>query len=99
MKRWPYVVVTALVSGAVTYCAIPHLDDGSSTTITHRGNDVGPALPSLTLDTVVDPMAAQVMLLAAGVALLVQIYSTAYMGDDKRYRSYASLIVLFLIAM
>jgi NADH-quinone oxidoreductase subunit L len=39
------------------------------------------------------------MLLAAGVALLVQIYSTAYMGDDKRYRSYASLIVLFLIAM
>ena len=99
MKRWPYVVVTALVSGAVAVWAIPHLDDDPSTSVTYRGNDVGPALPSLTLDTVVDPMAAQVMLLAAGVALLVQIYSTAYMGDDKRYRSYASLIVLFLIAM
>ena len=99
MKRWPFVVVTALVSGAVAVWAIPHLDDDASRSVTHRGNDVGPALPSLTLDTVVDPMAAQVMLLAAGVALLVQIYSTAYMGDDKRYRSYASLIVLFLIAM
>jgi NADH-quinone oxidoreductase subunit L len=65
----------------------------------YRGNDVGPALPSLSLDTVVDPMAAKVMLLAAAVALLVQIYSTAYMGDDRRYRSYAWLIVLFEIAM
>ena len=71
MRRWPYVVVTALVSGAVAYWAIPQLDDSPSTSVTHRGNDVGPALPSLTLDTVVDPMSAQVMLLAAGVALLV----------------------------
>jgi NADH-quinone oxidoreductase subunit L len=99
MKRWPYVVLTALVSAAVAVWAIPHLNDDPSTSVAYRGNDVGPALPKLSLDTVVDPMAAQVMLLAAGVALLVQIYSTAYMGDDKRYRSYASLIVLFLIAM
>ncbi|MGH4008946.1 MAG: NADH-quinone oxidoreductase subunit 5 family protein [Pseudonocardiaceae bacterium] len=99
MKRWPYVVLTALVSIAVAVWAIPHLGDDSSPKVTYNGNDVGPALPSLSLDTVVDPMAAQVMLLAAGVALLVQIYSTAYMGDDKRYRSYALLIVLFLIAM
>ena len=99
MTRGPYVVLTALVSAAVSVWAIPHLNDDPSTSVTYRGNDVGPALPSLSFDTVVDPMAAQVMLLAAGVALLVQIYSTAYMGDDKRYRSYASLIVLFLIAM
>ncbi len=99
MRRWPYVVITALASAAVSVWAIPHLGDDPSTSVTYRGNDVGPALPSLSFDTVVDPMAAQVMLLAAGVALLVQIYSTAYMGDDKRYRSYASLIVLFLIAM
>ncbi len=99
MKRGPYVVVTALVSAAVAVWAVPHLNDDPATKVTYRGNDVGPALPRLSLDTVVDPTAAQVMLLAAGVALLVQIYSTAYMGDDKRYRSYASLIVLFLIAM
>ena len=99
MRRWPYVVVTALASAAVAAWAIPHLGDESTTAPTYDGNDVGPGLPSLSLDTVVDPMAAQVMLLAAGVALLVQIYSTAYMADDKRYRSYASLIVLFLVAM
>ena len=99
MRRWPYVVVTAAISAAVAVWAVPHLDDDPSTKVTYKGNDVGPGLPSLSLDTVVDPMAAQVMLLAAGVALLVQIYSTAYMGDDKRYRSYASLIVLFLVAM
>ena len=99
MRRWPYVVATALVSAAVAVWAIPHLGDDPSSPVTYRGNDVGPALPSLSLDTVVDPMAAKVMLLAAGIALLVQIYSTAYMGDDKRYRSYASLIVLFLVAM
>ena len=99
MRRWPYVVLTALLSGAVSAWAIPNLGDEPSKSITYRGNDVGPALPRLSLDTVVDPMAAKVMLLAAGVALLVQIYSTAYMGDDKRYRSYASLIVVFLVAM
>ena len=84
MKRGPYVVVTALVSAAVAVWAIPHLNDDPGTDVTYRGNDVGPGLPRLSLDTVVDPMSAQVMLLAAGVALLVQIYSTAYMGDDKR---------------
>src|SRR5665811_2477108 len=30
---------------------------------------------------------------------LVQIYSTAYLRDDPRYRSYALLIILFLLAM
>lgn len=99
MTRWPYVVLTALVSAAVAAWAIPNLDHGPATTVTYHGNDVGPGLPTLSFDTVVDPMAAKVMLLAAGVALLVQIYSTAYMGNDKRYRSYALLIVLFLISM
>jgi NADH-quinone oxidoreductase subunit L len=99
MKRGPYVVLTALVSAAVAVWAIPNLDHGPSRSVTYHGNDVGPGLPTLSIDTVVDPMAAKVMLLAAGVALLVQIYSTAYMGNDRRYRSYALLIVLFLISM
>jgi NADH-quinone oxidoreductase subunit L len=99
MRRGPYVVLTALVAAAVAVWAIPNLDHGPATSIVYHGNDVGPGLPTLSVDTVVDPMAAKVMLLAAGVALLVQIYSTAYMGNDKRYRSYALLIVLFLISM
>ncbi|MGI9085623.1 MAG: NADH-quinone oxidoreductase subunit 5 family protein [Aeromicrobium sp.] len=99
MKRWPYVVVTALVSIAVAVWAIPHLGDDGSFFTYYGGNDVGPDLPSLSFATNLDSMSAQVMLLAAGVALLVQIYSTAYMGDDRRYRSYALLIMLFLVAM
>ena len=98
-RRWPYVVLTALVSGAVAWWAIPRLDAPVRITGTYRGNDIGPVLPSLSLDTLVSPASAQVLLLAAGVAFLVQLYSTKYMGDDQRYRSYALLIVLFLVAM
>ena len=98
-RRWPYVVLTALVSGAVAWWAIPYLGTHTRLVGTYEGNDIGPVLPTLTLDTLVSSASAQVMLLAAAVAFLVQLYSTKYMGDDKRYRSYALLIVLFLVAM
>jgi len=99
-RRWPYVALTGLVSGEVAWWAIPYLS-GSGVVIygPPQGNDIGPALPSLTLDTLVTSVSAQVMLLAAAVAFLVQLYSTKYMSDDRRYRSYALLIVLFLVAM
>jgi len=99
-RRWPYVVLTGLVSGAVAWGAIPRL--GQHTFVTGGewlGNDIGPVLPSLSLGTLITSASAQVMLLAAAVAFFVQLYSTAYMGDDRRYRSYALLIILFLIAM
>ena len=98
-RRWPYVVLTALVSGAVAWWTIPYLGSHRIAIQGYSGNDIGPVLPSLSLDTLVTSSAAQVMLLAAAVAFLVQLYSTRYMGDDRRYRSYALLIVLFLIAM
>jgi len=98
-RRWPYVVLTALVSGAVAWWAIPHLGAHTRLVGTYEGNDIGPVLPTLSLDTLVSSASAQVMLLAAAVAFLVQLYSTKYMGDDRRYRSYALLIVLFLVAM
>ena len=98
-RRWPYVALTALVSGAVAWRVIPNLDDRAFGWQGYGGNDIGPVLPSLSLDTLITPASAQVMLLAAAVAFLVQLYSTKYMSDDKRYRSYALLIVLFLVAM
>ncbi len=98
-RRWPYVVLTALVSGAVAWRAIPYLGTRPRLAGTYEGNDIGPVLPTLSLDTLVSSASAQVMLLAAAVAFLVQLYSTKYMGDDRRYRSYALLIVLFLVAM
>lgn len=99
-RRWPYVVLTGLVSGAVAWWAIPNVRRHEVSVQWYAtGNDIGPTLPTLSLETFVDAWAAQVMLLAAVVAFLVQLYSTKYMGDDRRYRSYALLIILFEIAM
>lgn len=98
-RRWPYVVLTGLVSGTVAWGAVPHLGQHTYVTGGWQGNDIGPVLPSLSLDTLITSASAQVALLAAGVAFLVQLYSTKYMADDRRYRSYALLIILFLVAM
>jgi NADH-quinone oxidoreductase subunit L len=46
-----------------------------------------------------DGLAAVVALMVGVVALVVQVYSTAYMADDNRYSSYAALVSLFTAAM
>jgi len=46
-----------------------------------------------------DGLAAVVALMVGVVALVVQVYSTAYMADDSRYPSYAALVSLFTAAM
>ena len=110
-KHWPYVAVTAVIAAVVAVWAIPHLNDGgpdgryaplrslaadaSGTHVWVRGDD----LLGVSLATHIDGLAAQVLLLAVGVGLLVQIYSTAYLGHHPRYRSYALVIVLFLLGM
>ena len=87
-RHWPYVAITAVLSVAVAVWAIPQLgDDHGTTHLWVRGND----LLGVSLATHVDSLAAQVLLLAVGVGLLVQIYSTAYLGHHPRYRSYADL--------
>ncbi|WP_433474767.1 NADH-quinone oxidoreductase subunit L [Spirillospora sp. CA-142024] len=47
----------------------------------------------------VDGLAAVVGLMVCCVALAVQVYSVAYMKDDRRYSSYAAFISLFTSAM
>jgi NADH-quinone oxidoreductase subunit L len=95
-KHWPYVAVTGLLAAAVAVWAIPQLgDDHGTTHVWVRGDD----LLGVSLVTHVDGLAAQVLLLAVGVGLLVQIYSTAYLGHHPRYRSYALVIILFLLGM
>lgn len=99
-RRWPYVVLTALVSAAVVAWAVPNVTTEGQLLTSVPGHDLGPALPSLSLGIWMFGSTAQVMMLAAGVAVLVQLYSTAYISpDDKRFRSYALLIVVFLLAM
>ncbi len=95
MNRWLYVVLTAALAVAVAVWAIPHLDGDPTTKVWVEGND----LLGVSLATHIDSLAAQVLLLAVGVGLLVQIYSTAYLGHHPRYRSYALVIILFLLGM
>jgi NADH-quinone oxidoreductase subunit L len=55
--------------------------------------------PDLSFALRADSMSAALLLLAASIALLVQIYSVAYLADDPRYRVYASIVSLFSASM
>ena len=90
------VLVTALVWVVSMSVAIPYLDDDTGSTNLWAGGD---GLVGVALATHVDGLAASLLILAASVAFLVQIYSTAYLDGDPRYRSYAALVLLFALAM
>ncbi len=51
------------------------------------------------LDLRLDGLAALVSVAVTVVALMVQVYSTAYLRGDPRYSSYAALVSLFTAAM
>jgi NADH-quinone oxidoreductase subunit L len=44
-------------------------------------------------------LVASVLVLAAGIALLVQVYSVAYLRGDPRYPSYVAFVLVFTSAM
>ncbi|MCW2826335.1 MAG: NADH-quinone oxidoreductase subunit [Aeromicrobium sp.] len=99
-RHWIYVVLTAALAVAVAIWAIPELGGRVSYSGTFGpAPSTPPPLPSLSPDLFLFPTSAQIALLAVGIGLLVQIYSTAYLGHHPRYRSYALIIVLFLVAM
>jgi len=54
---------------------------------------------TLHVGTRLDGLAAVVAVMVCVVALLVQIYSTAYMAGDPRYSTYAAEVSLFTAAM
>jgi NADH-quinone oxidoreductase subunit L len=88
--------VTWLVTLAV---ALPRLGEADpvSGSWGHAWGTLG--APDLSFALRGDAMSAALLLLAATVALLVQIYSVAYLADDPRYRSYAAIVSLFSAAM
>jgi len=53
----------------------------------------------LAIGTRIDGLAAVIAVMVGVVALLVQIYSTAYMAGDRRYSVYAAEVSLFTAAM
>ncbi|GAA4983267.1 NADH-quinone oxidoreductase subunit L [Yinghuangia aomiensis] len=88
----PLAAAAALAIGV----AAAHGDGG----VTEEGPRLTPTgALGITLSLRIDGLAALVGALVAVVALLVQIYSTAYMRKDERYSSYAALISLFSSAM
>ncbi len=102
MRRWVPVVLTGMLAIAVAVWAIPVLGRGEYYVGTYdavAGPSGSPPFPSLSPDLFLTSDSAQIALLAVGVGLLVQVYSTAYLGHHPRYRSYALVIVLFLVAM
>jgi NADH-quinone oxidoreductase subunit L len=54
---------------------------------------------TLRAGTLVDGLTAVMVVMVAVVALLVQVYSTAYMVGDRRYGTYAAEVSLFTAAM
>lgn len=99
-SHWLYVALTAALAIAAAIWAVPELRERRWFGYFGQGSPgVAPPLPSLSPDLFLFPASAQIVLLAVGVGLLVQIYSTAYLGHHPRYRSYALIIVLFLVAM
>jgi NADH-quinone oxidoreductase subunit L len=98
--HWLYVGLTAVLAIAAAIWAIPELGKDTFSVGYGEGAFEGPApLPSLSPDLFLLDDTARIVLLAVGIGLLVQIFSTAYLGHHPRYRSYALIIVLFLVAM
>ncbi|MCF2532531.1 NADH-quinone oxidoreductase subunit 5 family protein [Yinghuangia soli] len=68
--------------------------------VTTRGIELTPTgALDITLSLRIDGLSALVSAMVAVVALLVQIYSAAYLRKDPRYSSYAALVSLFTAAM
>ena len=55
--------------------------------------------PLVFVGSLVDGLAASVAVMVGAVALLVQVYSIAYLRGDPRYPSYAAVVSLFTAAM
>src|SRR3970040_2254651 len=54
---------------------------------------------SVTFGFLFDPLSAIMALVVTGVGLLIHVYSIGYMGEDRDYRRFFSLLNLFLAEM
>jgi NADH-quinone oxidoreductase subunit L len=84
------VIACLVLAGQIGDPRVSHLSSTPWTPIGGMTLDVG---------TSVDGLAAVTAVTVAVVALLVQIYSTAYMAGDRRYGTYAAEVSLFTGAM
>ena len=94
----PAIVGTA---GSLVVAIAVLVDAERSPGTVHQSSVAWTPIDGLSLDigTRIDGLAAVVAVMVAVVALLVQIYSTAYMAGDPRYATYAAEVSLFTAAM
>lgn len=85
----------ALLAAVVLLGSRPWTGPGTASVL----GTVPTGVVDLTVALRVDGLAAVVAVMVAAVALLVQVYSIAYLADDARYPSYAALVSLFTAAM
>ena len=88
---------SALGLALAAVVAAGHLDAHAPLSVAVGGTG-GPG-PSIDLSLYVDQLSAVMLLLAHGVAFLVQVYSLGYLAHDPRYPSYGALVSLFTGAM
>ncbi len=101
LRRWPAgIAVTGAVGALGVAVALVAAVETDPAAVHESATDWSP-IGGLVLNvgTRVDGLAAVVAVMVCVVALLVQVYSIAYMAGDPRYRVYAAEISLFTAAM
>ena len=71
--------------------------EGTSLLWTHDWMEIGPF--DFNLGIILDPLTAIMLVVATGVSLMVQIYSTGYMKGDPGYARYYAYMSLFTASM
>src|SRR4051812_18592096 len=89
---------SALAWLACVVIAFPHWGRDAAATVTGSGTVETGGLP-ISVSLRVDQLSASMLVLATTVALLVQVYSVAYLRGDPRYPSYTAVVSLFTAAM
>jgi NADH-quinone oxidoreductase subunit L len=91
------IIVTAVAAVCAVIVGIGYWGGPDSDIVSLDRFDAGPVRISFALHS--SALVASVLVLATGVALIVQVYSVAYLGDDPRYPSYVALVLVFTSAM
>ena len=92
------IAVSILAGFAAGSIALPYEKNWEwfSFATTIGGRSFAYAMP---VGVLIDPSAALVLVVVTLVSLMVQVYSVAYMHDDKRYKRYFAFVSFFTAAM
>ncbi|MER7667998.1 NADH-quinone oxidoreductase subunit L [Kitasatospora sp. NPDC096128] len=93
----PLAIVPVAVSAVLALVVALQLGTGQTLDAATRLTPTGG--PDIALSVHLDGFTSLISVLVGLVATCVQVYSTAYLKEDRRYPSYAALVSLFTAAM